>query len=371
MKLTPYQKKIVDKIIDGEVYDIPSYLRVFGKGSEQQYDTAAIQATFNECENGKSYIYREEDGHTFFTDIYDQAGARKETHPVANKYTNELHSNPISEPVQAELDMTIPSETVCVGDKTFSLNFLKNKYLVADSFSEIRDFVALWSYLRREALVFEGSKQIAEDDISIFFELVDQEIQPQPNPHWHQTFVIISEAEDNALPKGYPRMVPQKKAAHYLNQAWKLNQDEFAMCKEYIGVKMMATGELKNYQQSRYRTVEEKAQSRNLLAAWVAVFISVISVLIGNILPLFQKSDADYLNDISQKIASIEERIENDTVDQDVLSELTGLNELVTGLAESITQPPQENWTSTLEELTAQIEELNRILTQNANHTQE
>lgn len=57
MKLTPYQKRIVDKIIDGEVYDIPSYLRVFGKGTEQQYDPTEIQATFEEYENGMTYIF--------------------------------------------------------------------------------------------------------------------------------------------------------------------------------------------------------------------------------------------------------------------------------------------------------------------------
>ena len=142
------------------------------------------------------------------------------------------------------------------------------------------------------------------------------------------------------------------------------------MCEEYIGVKMMATGELKNYQQSHYRTVEEKSQSRNLFAAWVAVFISVISVFIGNILPLSQKSDAEYLNDISQKISSVEERLEKDTVAQDILCELTELNELVTELTEKITQPSYENWTSTIEELTAQVEELSRILTQNTNHAQ-
>ena len=358
MKLTPYQKKIVDKIIDGEVYDIPSYLRVFSKGREQQYDTAVIQATFDECENGMSYLYRKEYGNTFFTDIYDQSGVRKHTLPVANQQTVYLHSNPITEAVQAELDMTIPSETVCIGDKSFSLNFLNNKYLVANSFSEIRDFVALWSYLRREALIFEGSKQVTEEDLSVFFELVDQETQPQLNPHWHQKVEIISETENDPVQKCNISMIPKKKAIHYLKQAWKLNQDELSMCKEYIDIKMMATGELKNYQQSRYRTVEEKAQSRNLLAAWIAVFISVVSVFIGNILPLFQKSDTDYLEGIRQQIGSIEQRIDADVSQQDIYHELTEIHEELIQISNLLDQNSVKDLTAIAKSFASTFEEL-------------
>ena len=43
MKLTSHQKKIVDKIIHGEVFDIASYLKVFAKGHTQQYDPEDLQ----------------------------------------------------------------------------------------------------------------------------------------------------------------------------------------------------------------------------------------------------------------------------------------------------------------------------------------
>lgn len=37
MKLTPHQKEIVKEIINGRVYDIPTYIRTFNKGKTQQY----------------------------------------------------------------------------------------------------------------------------------------------------------------------------------------------------------------------------------------------------------------------------------------------------------------------------------------------
>ena len=38
MKLTKYQKRIIDRFIFGEVYDIPSFLSFFDKGREKQYN---------------------------------------------------------------------------------------------------------------------------------------------------------------------------------------------------------------------------------------------------------------------------------------------------------------------------------------------
>ena len=61
----------------------------------------------------------------------------------------------------------------------------------------------------------------------------------------------------------------------------------------------------------------------NLRIARIAVIISVISVLIGNILPLFQKQDTEYLAEISEKIAVIEENIKENNSNSEIVDELT------------------------------------------------
>ena len=41
MGLTRHEKEIVSRINKGEIFDIPSYLRSFGKGHDQTYDMNA------------------------------------------------------------------------------------------------------------------------------------------------------------------------------------------------------------------------------------------------------------------------------------------------------------------------------------------
>lgn len=133
MKLTQYQKRIVDKIIAGEVYDIPSYLRVFGEGTEQKYDPVAIQATFEEYENGSTYTFGKKEDNFFFAGLPDRIDTFSHTPPSCNGNTGSLFDNPPPVPVKAELDMKISPEKVSFGNKTFEIDFLHNKYLVANS----------------------------------------------------------------------------------------------------------------------------------------------------------------------------------------------------------------------------------------------
>ena len=50
MKLTKHQKEIVDKIISGEISDLPSYLRVFSKAHNRQYDPNSLNHTTWRCQ---------------------------------------------------------------------------------------------------------------------------------------------------------------------------------------------------------------------------------------------------------------------------------------------------------------------------------
>ena len=369
MKLTDHQKRIVDKIIDGDVFDIPSYLRVFEKGHEQQYTLDHVQATFEKCESGRTFIFKE-DNHDFYTEIYDRAGQVCKKVPISNRMTYQFKDYPIDECVEARLNNAVQSERVDFEGQIYSLNFLKNKYLVADSFSDIRDFVALWSYLNREALIFMGKKPINEEDFSIFFELTHQDIEPVDNPKWSLKTVIDSANIQRGLPTCHSYWVPEKPIDSYLEHAWKINYENLAMCKDFVGVKMMATSELLVFRQKGYKTVEERSQRNNLVAAWVAVFISLVSVFIGNIMPLFQKADADYLEQISQQIASLEDRIDGDTSSQDILTELNEIHDDVAAIMEALDQDPSEELISAVEDIATQIGELNRILEEGQNNGQ-
>lgn len=358
MKLTKYQKKIIDKIIAGEVYDIPSFLRVFNKGREKQYDAAEIRAVFNKCENGVKYMYKQQEDNSFLTDFYDSNGNIYQTLPVPNKTTIELYSYPILTPVNADLSMKITPEEVVISDVCYRFDFLKSKYLIADSFSEIRDFVALWSYLRREALVFEGSKNISEEDISVFFELVEKDIKPQENPYWSTNVEPVPGTENDPMSRLNITMVPRKNADHYIKKVWKFNRDEFSMYKDYVGVKMMPTSDLKNYQQGKYKTVEEKAQNRNLFVAWIAVIVSVVSILVGNIIPMFQPSEIDSLNEIGEQLYSIEQVLDSINENDTIYLELQEIEETLDQITSKINDNSSHEIKALIEDLLEQLKEI-------------
>ena len=106
--------------------------------------------------------------------------------------------------------------------------------------------------------------------------------------------------------------------------------------KDYVGVKMLPTSELKNYQQSKYKTVEQKAQNRNLFVAWVAVFISVLSILVGNIIPMFQPSEIDSLNEISEQLYSIEQSLDSMDEDDTIYLELQEIEQALDQITSKI-----------------------------------
>lgn len=145
MKLTPHQKEIVEEIIKERVVDIPSYLRVFNKGRNQQYDSFAIQEAFDKVEAGKTYLFREDNAY-YYTDIYDCNGKVSGSFRGPNTMTYEFKENPLSAPVKARLEMRVKPERVEYQGKNYSFNFLEKNYLIADTFDDIKDFIALWSY---------------------------------------------------------------------------------------------------------------------------------------------------------------------------------------------------------------------------------
>ena len=67
---------------------------------------------------------------------------------------------------EAELDDKIPTSTFNYKEQEFSIDFQKGAF-VADDFKDILNFIRLWSYLRRENLVFEVDKPISKDEMPI------------------------------------------------------------------------------------------------------------------------------------------------------------------------------------------------------------
>lgn len=336
MKLTKHQEEIVDKIIEGKVYDITTYLKEFEKAHMKKYDLPEIRKVFENLEKDKRYSFVEKDSY-YYTLVYDKEGKVKNTYKNTEPLTYRFKENPLKEPVHAELSDSIQKQLVQFKGEKYIFDFTQ-EVLVADSFDDIKEFLALWCYLKSEALIFDVNKPVVHEDIGLFFEIKTQEIVEDNNPTWWMKTVIDSVGEAINDAESHNILAPYKNINNYMERVWKVNEENLRACEEFIGKKILTTGALEVYQQKKYRTVEELSVRANLRIARVAVVISVISVVIGNIVPLFQKQDTDYLDEISCKITEIEDRIEKDNSKSDVIDKLNEIQNQLKVLEEKFTE---------------------------------
>lgn len=317
------------------MYDIPSYLEHFGKAHKQQYDINHIKKVFDENENGRTYMFRADSDSSYCTDMYDNNGNIVCTFPILEKMTYSFKEHPISAPVKAELKETVEKEKVECCNTKFYFDFLENSYMVADNFDDIVDFITLWSYLKREALILEVNKSVTHDDISIFFEIKEKKINPDTIPNWNCTFEILSDRTDTKLPTGRYKQIPLKHARYYIDKAWEFNYEHFITCSDFVDKKIIASSELRIFKQKNFKTVEQISQRKNLFVAWFAVGISVISIIIGNIIPLFQPRETDYLDKINQQLSIVEELVSNNEQDESIIKELGDIKEVIEKLLQN------------------------------------
>ena len=336
MKLTKHQEEIVDKIIEGKVYDITTYLKEFEKAHMKMYDLSEIRKVFDNLEKDKRYSFVEKDSY-YYTLVHDEEGKVKSTYKNTEPLTYRFKENPLTEPVRAELSESIQKQSVLFQGEKYTFDFTQ-EVLVADSFDNIKEFLALWCYLKSEALIFDVNKPVVHEDIGLFFEIKTQEIVEDNNPTWWTKTVIDSVGEAINDVESHNILAPYKNINNYMERVWKVNEENLRACEEFIGKKILTTGALEVYQQKKYRTVEDLSVRANLRIARVAVVISVISVVIGNIVPLFQKQDTDYLDEISCKITEIEDRMKKDNGKSDVIDELNEIQNQLKVLEEKYSE---------------------------------
>lgn len=336
MKLTKHQEQIVDKIVDGKVYDITTYLKEFDKAHKQKYDIEEIRKVFENLEEDKCYSFTEKNSY-YYTLVHDESGKIRNRYRVTESLTYMFNDYPLEEPVKAKLNESVHKQAVQFHEQKYIFDF-KEDVLVADSFEDIKEFIALWCYLKNEALIFDVNKSVRDEDIGLFFEIFQQEITGDNNPSWQRTTVIDSVGEYVNDVESHDVLVPYKNINNYIDRVWKLNQENINACEEFIDRKILSTGALKLYQQKKYKTVEELSVKANLRIAIIAVIISVISVLIGNIMPFFQKQDTDYLDEINQKISVMEELIKENNNSSEVTDKLDEIRSDLQDIEEKIVE---------------------------------
>lgn len=145
MKLSKHQKKIVDAIINGTVYDIPSYLKTFQKWHLCKYNLTRPTEKFKQEEGGKQYKVIVDREKAYIKSTIPVNMGIMGTHNFENEFLKKAEDIPDEawEYREAELIRDIkPIEIEYCGEK-FSFDFMETGVNVADNFDDVVEFMSL------------------------------------------------------------------------------------------------------------------------------------------------------------------------------------------------------------------------------------
>ena len=318
MKLTKHQKEIVQKIVAEEVYDIFSYLQVFHKCQFAKYDTDILRQKFVETEQGKTYKVMKK-GHSLFTsEPMSMSGPFGKSMTLNSPFPRRPESISADEweYQPATLNEKIRPYQVSYNEQDFEFDFQDRGVFVAKNFEDIKDFISLWSYLKREALVLEVDKIIEAVDIGVYFQLKPVSSSEENNrTEWHTSqdnHILETSSQYFSLLNHDIGSIPLiREISSYLEYTWQLNEDHLLICKEFIGRKILPNSALRIYLINKFKTTNEISNSRSLSVAWIAVGLSVLAIFIGNIWPLFQPNEVQLLNELNSNLVSISEKLDD------------------------------------------------------------
>ena len=363
MKLSKHQKKIVDAIISGKVYDIPTYLKEFKKVHTGQYNLTKPLDKFSKAEGGKQYkvIIDEDKAYIKSKSPIDMGFG---TYYTDTKIRKPSIPDDAWEYQEAKLISNIKPVEVEYLDRTFSFDFVENGVNIANSFDDIIEFMSLWTFLCQESLVLEVSKDITAEELGLLFELKPCEPKPE------EPFVFLKHNQLDSTLKPIIRINPDSNEFYdsqptflmtsYMDEKWVINEEHLKNCENYIGRKILPTAKLRVYAQQFYTTSGEWQYRIPLIISIIALLISCLPI----VETLFSPEEPNYLVTISQQLEEIEEYLENGEFKKEVSEEIQAIRTELKEVKESVDKVDENIGIESVESKIAQIEALLETLLQ-------
>lgn len=327
MKFSKHQKEILKQISLGNVYDLYSYVKHFGLGELIKYDSDKIHKAF-EKDTVPKRLYYAKDLKKNLSNILtpSQFNTKVENHELnAEEY--------IENTVALKFDAGIQ----CVEYEGFlySFDFYEGVF-VAKSCADIREFLVLWQYLKSEMLILDISQKCTKETLGLFFEKTENKVD-QLSPEKQIAHINLDDFTYSDR--------------HYLgNETYKISDERCVMYKEYLNKKMCASTALDLFIKKGFRTTEERTQNSALVAAWLAIFVSIL-LTFG---PLVRQSQDDAvliqkIDGITQEIVDFRNVFENYLETNEVSSNTQVLLDKLDAIIDSLSNgnnleetPPQE-----------------------------
>lgn len=323
MKLSKHQKETIRKIFSGEIYDITSYLKYFGLGTEIKFDKDSIEDSFEKDNLPKKYY------------CHNSVQRKPSNMLTAADYYQKLQNSELNPNHYKESTLRLSYNTGIKREtwegQTFTLNFYEGVY-VANSFTDILEFLTIWQFLKSEMLVLEVPQDFSPNVLGLFYTKTDL---------YKDTSTPIENRIKNIDYKDFTY-----DDQYYLNSNYTLSHEHCLMCKEYLDKRICPSSKLGLFIKRRFKTYEERTQNKALFVAWLAIFVSIALTF----LPYLHKEDNPNLDSITQDIHDIKYFFDSSDPDEDITQKLDSIIEKLNEIDSKLSSKDLQDNTTVLPE---------------------
>lgn len=268
MKLDDNQKELVQKIKNREITDVLSFVKYYNLGYEISADKSDIEKQFEELYKDKTYI------------------CDKRSTYCTNEYIiNEIDRTTIE--VKPRLSFQHTNVAFGMKDFPYTFNYFKKVY-VTEEINKIISFIALWNYLKEQALVIELPKTCSEEDMALF---IRKEAKKE-------TYKVIEQDAENKM--DYSDTVVF--AADLLDYELVFDDENFEIIIPFLQKKIYPAPELNTFIQKGFNTTEEVNNRNNFLIALAGVIIAIVTSGASIIMTLMDRGYYKELEDINKTL---------------------------------------------------------------------
>lgn len=276
VKFTKHQKDIIRKIHSGEIYDIVSYLEVFKLTTFRKLDKDVVETRMKQEENGATYKKLKEGVKTLTstTSYNNLLGVPTPTLQVIAPTENDFIY------VEAILNFEATKKNIRYGvDTTYSFDYNEGINFT-NSFSDIKEFLTIWQYLKSENLVLEVDKKLEKKDFEVFFEYKPIEETAYYKRKSSQKGIEVK------YPSGYEPNAPNFVFQHddlnrikdfrdYIDYFFEYNKSNEAICHQFLGKQIIGNPDLGLFIKRKFRTREQINTFLNLFPAYLALGLTL------------------------------------------------------------------------------------------------
>lgn len=306
MKFTKHQKDIIKKINSGEIYDIVSYLQAFNLTTFRKIDKEAIEMRMRAEENGATYKKLKEGVSVLHTSSsYNSALGIHMPHietiiPRAEDF----------EEVEAIISYRFTKKTIETGmNSTYVFDYCEG-IRFTNSFSDIKNFLTIWQYLKSENLILEVDKKIESSDFEVFFEykpITETAYWKKAQSKKKTDFKLPENMSQHKATSIFDHDDPKriKDCRDYVDYFFEYNKNHETVCHQFLGKQIIANADLELFIKRKFHTKEQVNNFLNLLPAYLALAMTLI-------ITIYQEWDNNKdMDNILSKLSTIESRLEN------------------------------------------------------------